>query len=132
MKTKSFKMGHLTCKTYLKTVGVGYEVGFTQGKKILFVGNFIKSAEASYWYNFMNREIRKFGKKFKVGPTFPATWFLNFITHHITTKYCAYVTKLVTKNNRVAAQKEKAALRKYKQLNRNWMPSEKKSAIRAA
>jgi len=132
MKTKTFKTGTLTCKTYLKSAGQGYEVGFTQGRKTLFLGHFVKSTEANFWYNFMNREIRKFGKKYKVGETYPATWLLNFISNHLMKRYCTYQTKILNKHNREAARKERIGQRRYKQLNRRWEPSEKKPVFRAA
>ncbi len=132
MKTKTFKTGKVTCKSYLKPVGMGFEVGFKLGLKTLFLGHFIKSAEANLWYNFMNREIRKVGQKYKVGPKLPVTWFATFISQHLTHKYCTHQQKLLAKDEREAIRKEKVAIRKYKQWNRNWVPSEKKPLIRAA
>lgn len=132
MKTKTFKTGNVMCKSYLKPAGLGFEVAFKLGPKTLFCGHFVKSTEANFWYNLMNREIRKVGQKYKVGPTYPITWFATFITQHLTHKYCTYQQRLLAKHEREAVRKEKAALRKYKQLDRNWVPSEKRPVIKAA
>jgi hypothetical protein len=64
MKTKIYKLGSKSYKAYFKPVGKGFEVGFVQGSKPVFVGNFIKNSEAMAWYQIMNREVSRFSKKF--------------------------------------------------------------------
>lgn len=120
MKTKVYKIGKTTCKAYLKPVGIGYEVGLVQGKKPLFLGNFIHSAEANKWYSLMNIEIKKFVTKYKVAKAFPVAWFNKFLSHHLYNRYYNLVGTLVNKNVRPHKSGFGVTLRKYKKLNRIW------------
>lgn len=132
MKTKTFKTGKMYYKTSLRKVGHAYEVNFTQGRRVLFLGSFTRTADANHWYAFMNREIRHFGRKFKVGPTFPTTWFNHFIGHYLTKRYCNFQARLLQREVRLAGQKERVGMRKYRTLNRRWTGREKRPVIRAA
>ena len=132
MKTKTFKTGKMTYKASVKKSGHSYEVSFLQGRRVLFLGSFTKQSDATHWYTFMNREIRHFGRKFKVGPTFPTTWFNHFIGHYLTKRYCNFTARLVQRDSRVAARKERVGARRYRTLNRNWATWEKRPVIKAA
>ena len=96
MKSRSYKNGKATCKATLKKTGKSYEVGLTYGGTPLFLGNFILSSEATRFYAEMNKEIKKLSKKYKVGPSFPKSWFKNLISSHIFKKYYTFVNKQIT------------------------------------
>lgn len=132
MKKKIFKASKYKYKAYLKQAGEGYEVGLTQGSKKLFIGNFLHSIEASHWFNHMNKEIVLFGKRFKVGPKYPNTWFEKCISSYLYKQYYSYVTKLVTKRHKATNKQIRGTERKYKVLKQNWVPGQRYPSIRAA
>ena len=132
MRTKTFGTGKLACRTYIKSVGAGYEVGCKHKGNVLFIAHFVKSSEANFWYNQMNREIRKFAQAHKVGDKFPAATMLNLLANRLTKRYCVYHQKLLAKHEREAARKERVGQRRYKQLNKRWTPSEKRPLFKAA
>ncbi len=119
-KTKTYRSGTTTCRTYLKTAGNGFEVGFVFAGKTTFVGNFVHSSEATTWYNIMNREIRQFSKKYKVGPKCSKTWYGRFVTAHLNNRYCGYVERLFTRHTSTAKKAFNRDERKYTQMKRRW------------
>ena len=132
MKTRSFKTGNTVCRSYMKPVGKGWEIGFSFGPKPVFVGNFVHSGEANKWWGLMNKEIRTFSKKFKVGKSYPSGFFKSFISHHLYGKYYDYVNKLAAKHARSFHTARRKDTTKYKRLTKKWPPREKKPLFKAA
>lgn len=132
MKEKKYRNGNVTCKTYIKPAGKGYEVGFTFGGKSIFVGNFVWRAEANAWYTQMNKEVRTFAKKYKVGKTYPQAWYRHFLGSHLYNCYYKHLNKVFAKHQRTFNSQFNKDLRKYKTLSRNWTPKTKTPALRAA
>jgi hypothetical protein len=132
MRTKTFKTGKLSYKSSIRHLGHAYEVSFAQGRRVLFLGTFTRPTDANHWYTFMNREIRGFGRKFKVGPTFPTTWFHAFIGNYLTKRYCNFQSRLLARSVADASRKERVSIRRYRTLSRNWTGHTKRPAIRAA
>lgn len=132
MKTKNFKNGTSTYKSYLKKVGNGYEVGFFSHGKPLFVGNFIHSTEANQWFAQMKRDITKFSKKYKVGKTFPKSWYNNFLKSYLYKNYYSFLNKQFTKYNRTFNSAFKKDSTKYKKISKKWTSKEKHPALKAA
>ncbi|MEZ4872721.1 MAG: hypothetical protein R2827_10900 [Bdellovibrionales bacterium] len=125
MKTKTYKHGKLTYKSYIKTAGKGYEVGFYEGTKCLFFGNFLHKKEATTWYSMMNREVTKFSKRYWVTPKTPKTFFNKFITNHLHKTYYAWLDKQFAQYNRSYASKWNQDERRYKQMRKNFQTAEK-------
>lgn len=100
MKTKTMKYGHFRLKTYWKTAGEGFEVGFYCNNKKIFVGNFIYKFEATQWWNMMNKEIHSFTKKFAFAPKVSQTFYFKFFTNHMYKKYYLYLDKVFTRYNK--------------------------------
>ena len=132
MKTKTYRNGTTTCRTYLKTVGNGWEVGFTFAGRNVFVGNFVHSAEATKWFGMMNREIRTFTARYKVGPGCPKSWYVHFVGKHLYNQYYHFVDKCSTKHTRTYKQAVTREQRKYTRMNTRWTTGEKKAFLRAA
>jgi len=133
MRTKSFRNGaSLRCRSYIKNVGKGYEVGFIFGGKPIFLGNFIKSNEANTFYGQLNKDIRTFSKKFRVGKNCPKTWYGKFLGNHLHRRYYSFINRVVPTNNRTAQRGFNKSLREYKRLNRRWTPSQKAVFLKAA
>mgnify|MGYP003572928010 CR=1 FL=1 len=132
MKTRNYRNGNSTCKTYQKPAGRGWEVGFLYGTKPLFVGNFVHSREANEFYSIMKREVGKFAKRYKVGKTYSQSWFKAFIGAHLHKYYYAYVNKQIRKHYTWANQTYGKNLRTYKRISRRWAPQEKTPCLRAA
>jgi len=132
MKTRKFRNGRITCKSYLKAAGNGYEVGFTFGNKTIFLGNFVFRNEANAWYTTMNKQIRAFALRYKVGTTYPQSWYRHFLGSHLHNLYYTHLNKIFAKHRRTHTRAFNQDLRKYKTLNRRWIPSKKMVALRAA
>ncbi len=130
MKTKQYRSGKYTFRSYLKNVGEGFEVGFYFGHDPIFVGNFIHSKEANQWFGIMNRQIRQFSKKYTVGPKFPISWFTNFCKNHLYKCYYTYIDRLLARHNRTFETKFRKDVRKYNRMKRNW--SERRPFFKAA
>ena len=80
----------------------------------------------------MNREIRSFAKRYKVGPSYPTTWFKKFLGSHLNDRYFVFVNRHVSRHFRSAHSELNRDMRKYKRMNRNWTGSEKKPYLKAA
>jgi hypothetical protein len=132
MKSKKFKHGNKTYKSYVKKVGAGYEVGLTCAGKSLFVGNFLKSSEANQWYTFVNQELPRFTKKYWITKTASHAFYQKFLSQDLYKKYYDFVNKLASKYNREAERSFKKHERRYKSLKKNWVPKEKVLLKRAA
>src|SRR5580658_5350385 len=117
MKTKTYRNGTTTCRTYLKNAGSGWEVGFTFGGRTLFVSNFTRSNEANTWYSTMNREIRNFAKRFKVGPGCSKTWYAKFMTNWLYSTYYHFCDRNFTKHTRTYRKVVSSEMRRYRRLN---------------
>jgi len=120
MKTKKYTNGKITFKSYFKKVGHGYECGVIFGGKPVFVGNFVKSAEANAWWTKMDKEIKTFSNRYWVSETAPKNWYKNFLTHHLYTTYYTYLDKLFTKHTREYTRAYKKDFKRYQQLRKKW------------
>jgi len=132
MKTKTYKNGTITGKSYMKTVGHGFEVGFKFGGKTVFVGNFIHSAEANKWWARMNQDIKTFSTRHPVGNTYPKAWFTTFIKNHLYKDYYQFLDTLFTKYKRDFTREVTRNERKYKQMKKTWTPRERSPFLKAA
>ncbi len=132
MKTKTYRSGTTTCRSYSKTVGNGVEVGFTVGGRTVFCGNFVHSSEAATWYTKMNREISTFSRRYKVGPSCPKSWYTHFLGQHLYNQYYAFLDKTFTKHTKTYKKAVTRSQRKYQRMNQTWYPAEKKVVLRAA
>ena len=132
MKTATFKSNKITCHSYAKSVGYGYEVGFLCGSKPLFVGNFVKVVEANTWYSIMNREIKHFAKKYTISTKAAPTWHLRFLSSHLYRCYYQYVDRLMARHTKLFDKEFTKNQRKYQTLNRAWDRSECIPLLKAA
>lgn len=132
MKTNTYRNGSKSCRSYLKTVGNGYEVGFYYGGNPIFLGNFIHSGEANQFYSLMRNELRGFGMKFKVGGTYPQSWFKSFLSAHLQRCYYNFVNFQVRRHQMEAKKTYGKNVKTYRKLNRNWNFADKKPCLRAA
>lgn len=120
MKTKHYRNGKYAFRSYMKTVGEGWEVGFCHGTDVIFVGNFIHSKEANTWFTNMNKEIRKFSKQYAVGPQFPMSWYMHFAKTHLYKCYYSYLDKVFTGYQKDFTSAFKKDLVKYNKLKKHW------------
>ncbi|MCB0394949.1 MAG: hypothetical protein KDD25_10335 [Bdellovibrionales bacterium] len=125
MKTKTYKYGKITFKTYLKKVGHSYECGLVFSGKPVFLGNFVHSAYATKWWGVMNQEIRKFSTKFCTSGTVSKTWYTNFLSHHVNVAYFNFLDKILGKYNRAAVSAVSKNSTKYRRLKRNWATTDR-------
>lgn len=132
MKNKRYRNGNSSFQCYLKLIGRSYECGVICAGKIIFLGNFTRKAEAMQWWGLMNREIRNFAKRYKVGKTYPASWFRKFLGLHLNDKYFYFVNRFVHLHFRHAHTVYGQHMRQYKRMNRRWTSQEKKVYLRAA
>lgn len=132
MKTKTFRNGSASCKSYCKKVGNGWEVGFTYGKKLVFVGNFIHTSEANRWFSIMNTEIRAFARRYTVGKTYNKTWFAKFLGAQLYRKYYSFLSQTFTTYNRNWSRAVTTDTRKYRRMSRGWSSGERTPFLKAA
>jgi hypothetical protein len=132
MKTNTYRNGSKSCRSYLRTVGNGWEVGFFYGGKPVFLGNFIHSSEANQFYALMKTEIRNFGRKVRVAHPFPSAWFKAFLGAHLQKTYYQFVNQQVRRHQTEAKRTYGKGLRAYRRLNRRWTGEEKTPSLRAA
>src|SRR5437868_14531711 len=97
-KTKTYKYGPNTFKSYMKPVGNGWEVGFTYQNRTHFVGNFVHKTEATKWWGLFNKEIVGFAKKFAWPKDMPFAWYCNFMSNHLYTTYYTWLDKVFNKH----------------------------------
>ncbi len=132
MKTKNYRYGKTTCKGWLKSAGNGYEVCFTFGPKTVFVGNFIHATEANAWWTLMNREIKTFGTRYKVGTRFPAAKYSHFLSAHLYTRYYNFLDRLFVKHTRTWHRAVVRDLRSYKRMANRVPSNERFRLLKAA
>ena len=132
MKTKFYRSKGLTGRTYLKACGSGFETGFVLNGTPVFVGNFIHAKEATLWWNLLNREIRKFSKKYAVGTKFPLTWFRHFMAHHLYKTYYSFLDRLFARYSRSFERAVVKDMRKYQRIRKQWQASERTPFLKAA
>ena len=132
MKTKTFRYGNISCRTYLKSVGHGWETAFVFDGRTVFLGNFVNSSEASRWYGIMNREIARFGKKYTVGVKFPVSWFKNFISNHLHRFYYAFLDKIFAKKLHHFDSVSVRDIRNYRRMKKNFSVSKKIAVLKVA
>jgi hypothetical protein len=97
-KTKTYKYGPNTFKTYFKPVGKGYEVGMTYQDRPMFVSNFVRKTEATKWWGMFNKEIFGFAKKYNYTHTMPFSWYCNFLANHLNKFYFNWLDKVFAKH----------------------------------
>lgn len=97
-KTKTYKYGPNTFKSYMKPVGSGWEVGMTHHNRNFFVGNFVHKTEAIKWWAMCNKEIVGFSKKFALPKDMPFAWYCNFMANHMYSCYYAWLDKVFSKH----------------------------------
>ncbi|MBK9322356.1 MAG: hypothetical protein IPM97_05280 [Bdellovibrionaceae bacterium] len=112
-KTKTYKYGPHTFKSYMKPVGNGWEVGFTYQGRNYFTGNFIHKAEVAKWWGIFNKEIVSFSKKFNFSKDMPFNWYCNFLSNHM---YTCYYSWLDTVFNKHEATFKKAYTKDFKKF----------------
>ncbi|MBI1861642.1 MAG: hypothetical protein HYR96_12060 [Deltaproteobacteria bacterium] len=132
MKTATFKSRKVTCRSYTKNVGHGFEVGLLCGSRPLFVGNFLHSSEASTWYRIMNREIKNFSKRYVISAKATPTWHLRFLSNHLYRCYYQFVDRLMARHAKSFTREVSRNQRKYRTLNRNWDRKECVPFLKAA
>ena len=123
MKSKSFKYGKQYFKTYCKSVGHGFEVGFEWDKKVLFVGNFIHQKEATKWYGILNKEVLHFSKKYWWNPEATNqfnSFYAKFFTNHLYKMYYGYLDKLFVKYNKEYSRASSRDTKKYMQYKKHF------------
>lgn len=122
MTQKVYKYGKHTCKAYKKPAGKGYEVGITLAGKPVFFGNFIHSKETATWWNLMNKEIRKFTRKYSAAPHAPTGWTTKFLANHMYKVYYAYLDREFSKYYRNYTHAVRKDQRRYIKFERNLPP----------
>ena len=132
MRTKTFKCGKTPCKTYIKPVGKGWETGFVFNHSPAFVGNFIHSTEANRWFQMMNTEITRFGKRYTAGHKFPTPWLKTFISNQLYKTYYVYLDRLFTQYNRTYTKALSREVHKFHRMKRRYSTPSKAPMLKAA
>ncbi len=132
MKTNVYKNDHYHFTSYLKPIGKSFEIGFIYEKKPIFLGTFNRSKEANHWYNQMKKDIRNFSTRYKIGPSFPISWFKHFLSSHLYKTYYTYQEKNVRRHTKTYNREFKRDEKIYKKLNKKWHPKEKIAYLKAA
>ncbi len=118
--TRNFRYGKHTCKAYKRPAGKGWEVGFTFGPNPIFVGNFIHPAEANAWWSMMNKEIRRFSKRYWTTPKAPMNWYTKFLSHYLYKTYYNFLDKKFSKYQRDFNSACRKHERRYTSLKKHW------------
>jgi len=129
---KHYRNKGITGKTYLKSVGQGFETGFTLNGTPVFIGNFIHASEARKWFAVLNKEIKVFSKKYKVGPQYPVAWYKHFISTMLYSHYYRFLDKVFVKHNRVYLKALKKDVKKYQRIKKNWSPKQTTPFLKVA
>lgn len=132
MRTKTYRYGKFSCKTYWKTVGNGFETCFVFNGKCIFVGNFIHSQEANRWWGIMNHEIKRFGKKYTTGHCFPVNWVGNFLSNHLYRLYYLYLDRIFSKYNHTYKKALVKDLRTFRQMKKRFHTTHRVPFLKAA
>ena len=123
MTSRTYRNGNNTGRTYLKTVGEGFEVGFVLSGKTVFVGNFLHSWEARRWYATLNAEINNFSKRYQVGPGCTKAWFTHFLSAHLYNTYYSFLDKCFTQHSRKYQSAVNKDKKSYQRMSRQWSRS---------
>lgn len=129
---KYYKYGKYTCYSYSKPAGHGFEVGFYFGKNQVFVGNFIHKHEATKWFAKLNKEVKTFTHRYKVGPEASFAWYTKFFSNHL---YKGYYAWLDTEFNKYQKSFDKACrqdVRKYNTYKTRWTHTQPYALKKAA
>lgn len=132
MTTTTYKYGKHTCKAYKKTVGQGWEVGFTFGTHTIFVGNFIHQKECNMWWSKMNMEVRKFSKRYALPKNASPQFFMKFMTSHLYKCYYSWLNTQFNKYTRTYTSNCKSFERKFNGQKRRWPTSTERATLRRA
>ena len=109
-KSKSFK-------TYLKTVGRGFETGMMFDSKPIFVGNFIHAREAKLWFRLLNRELRSISRRYE---KMPKSWMRHFMSNHLYKTYYAFLDRIFSRYTRDYGRAVVKDLRKWREHKRSY------------
>ena len=120
MKKHYYWFGNTKCHTYMKQVGQGYEVGFHFGKTSIFVGNFIHTREATKWWAVMNKEMKSFTKRYRVGQEASVVWYTKFFSHYLYNSYYGFLDQQFNKYQKTFAKAVKTDAKKYINFKKNW------------
>jgi hypothetical protein len=129
MKTKTYRYGNVTCKAELKTAGKGWECVLYFNHKVIFVGNFIHSAEAHQWWTSMNREIATFSKKYTVGYHLPTSWVATSLKNSLYKSYYVFLEKIFVGYHRSYQKALATNIRQFKSTKKNYHVGGKKVAV---
>lgn len=120
MKKTFFTFGDFRCFAYLKAAGQGFEVGFQFGRETIFVGNFIHKAEATKWWNLMNKEMKTFTTRFQATEDAPFAWYAKFFSHHLYNSYYNFLEQEFAKHQKTFAKAFAKDAKKYETFKKNW------------
>ncbi len=120
LKTKNYKYGNIELKAYIKTVGHGFELGLFNGRKPIFVGNFINKNEAARLWGILNIETRSFLKRYWVGKTVQKAWYCNFLSDHLYKSYYIFLDRVFSQRGKVYVKSFHDSVRKYSRMKKNW------------
>jgi hypothetical protein len=112
-KTKTYKFGPYSFKTYFKPAGNGYEVGFFYKGTPYFVSNFVQKSEAQTWWTKFNKEIQSFSKRYYASNKMPFTWYCNFMAKHLYTCYYNWLDKVFARHETSFKRAFTQDIRKY-------------------
>jgi hypothetical protein len=132
-KSKNYKLGKNTFKTYFKPAGKGYEIGFVHKGRHFFTSNFVSKPEALKWWTHFNSEIESFSKKYWVSNKMPFMWYCNFMNNHIYKCYYSWLDKVFDKhelNYHHAYKKDFKQFLKYKGKPTPEKPNQKSPYFR--
>jgi hypothetical protein len=132
MKSTTYRFGGASFKAQFRTVGQGWEVCVNYGKKNVFVGNFIHKAEATKWWNTMNREMRAFTNTYWIANKSATNWYATFVSNHLYKCYYRFLDKLFVKYNRTYTTHFNKNVKKYNSLRRGWTKSHRYHLVKAA
>lgn len=132
MKTRNYRNGTFTARSYLKSAGNGWEVGFVYGGKPIFLGNFVHQSEANAWWGLMNREIRAFSRRFKVTRSFPKATYGRFLCNHLYSRYYNYLDRLFTKHTSYYGRAVRKETRAFRRIVRRAAPGPRLPFLKAA
>ena len=132
MRSKTYRYGNTSGRTYLKAVGNGWECGFIYGGKTVFVGNFIHSGEATRWFTMMNREILTFGRRFTLGHRLPTAWTTRFLSNRLYSTYYTFLDRIFTQYHRTFNRAVVRDMNQFRRSRRNRTTTDRKTYLRAA
>jgi len=131
-KTKTYKYGPHTFKSYCKAVGQGWEVGFTYKNKNYFISNFVHKTEATQWWSFFNKEITSFSNKFTASADMPFAWYCNFLSNHLYTCYYSWLDKVFNKHETTFKKAYTQDFKKYMKIKKASHKEDTHYHLRAA